>query len=268
MFLCVRLDLTSVPAFDAQTKRPAPGNSTRPVSSKFSMIDARAADAPVLTTAGDVDPTALKDLYRSHASRIYSPAYRFVGNAADAEELLQEIFLHAHRRLASFKQRSALSTWLHRLAGDAALADMDEASAEAEPPVAENVTAEARLPTGAAHFGIGAPDNGGWASGGEEPAGDRPDETLAAELDRVRAEADQTLAVQLDAAEERHRADIVRLEAEAGERADAAAREAQTVAGAQANEALAAESDPGFAPRQNRGSPTSSRWLNSATVPT
>ena len=41
MFLCVRLDLTAVPASDAQTKRPAPGNSTRPVSSKFSMIDAR-----------------------------------------------------------------------------------------------------------------------------------------------------------------------------------------------------------------------------------
>ncbi len=80
------------------------------------MIAARAADAPVLTTVDDVDTTALEELYRTHARRIYSLAYRFVGNAADAEELLQDIFLHAHRRLASFKQRSALSTWLHRLA--------------------------------------------------------------------------------------------------------------------------------------------------------
>jgi RNA polymerase sigma-70 factor (ECF subfamily) len=39
-----------------------------------------------------------------------------VGNAADAEDLLQDIFLAAHRKLDSFRGDSALGTWLYRLA--------------------------------------------------------------------------------------------------------------------------------------------------------
>jgi RNA polymerase sigma-70 factor (ECF subfamily) len=43
-------------------------------------------------------------------------ALRLVGNAADAEDLLQEIFLAAHRKLDTFRGESALGTWLYRLA--------------------------------------------------------------------------------------------------------------------------------------------------------
>jgi RNA polymerase sigma-70 factor (ECF subfamily) len=39
-----------------------------------------------------------------------------LGNASDAEDLLQEIFLAAHRKLDSFRGDSALGTWLYRLA--------------------------------------------------------------------------------------------------------------------------------------------------------
>jgi RNA polymerase sigma-70 factor (ECF subfamily) len=39
-----------------------------------------------------------------------------LGNAADAEDLLQEIFLAAHRKLESFRGDAALGTWLYRLA--------------------------------------------------------------------------------------------------------------------------------------------------------
>ena len=79
------------------------------------MIDVQAAEAPVLSGSND-DGATFETLYRTHAKRIYSLAYRFVGNATDAEELLQEIFLQVHRRLGSFRHEAALSTWLHRLA--------------------------------------------------------------------------------------------------------------------------------------------------------
>ena len=65
----------------------------------------------------------------------------------------------------------------------------------------------------------------------------RADDTLAAELDRVRAEAERTQAAELDVAEARHRTEIARLEAEAAESRDAATRDAR----AQADETLAAE---------------------------
>lgn len=59
---------------------------------------------------------AFEELYRLHAGRLYSVALRIVGNPADAEDLLQEIFLAAHRKLETFRGESALGTWLYRLA--------------------------------------------------------------------------------------------------------------------------------------------------------
>jgi RNA polymerase sigma-70 factor (ECF subfamily) len=62
------------------------------------------------------DLAAFEEVYRTHAGRLYSVACRLVGNQADAEDLLQEIFLAAHRKLDSFRGDSALGTWLYRLA--------------------------------------------------------------------------------------------------------------------------------------------------------
>jgi len=62
------------------------------------------------------DLAAFEELYRAHAGRLYSVALRLLGNPADAEDLLQEIFLAAHRKLDTFRGESALGTWLYRLA--------------------------------------------------------------------------------------------------------------------------------------------------------
>ena len=59
---------------------------------------------------------AFEELYNAHAGRLYSLAYRMLGNPTDAEDQLQEIFLTAHRKLGSFRGESALGTWLYRLA--------------------------------------------------------------------------------------------------------------------------------------------------------
>jgi RNA polymerase sigma-70 factor, ECF subfamily len=76
----------------------------------------RAADAELVARCRNGDLDAFEQLYRQHAPRLYSLASRMAGTSADAEDLLQEIFLLAHRKLDSFKGDSALSTWLYRLA--------------------------------------------------------------------------------------------------------------------------------------------------------
>ena len=55
-------------------------------------------------------------MYRQQAPRIYSLACRMAGSAEDGEDLLQEIFLQAYRKLGSFKGESSVGTWLYRLA--------------------------------------------------------------------------------------------------------------------------------------------------------
>ena len=64
--------------------------------------------------AGDAE--AFETLYRHHASRIYTLASRMAGSPEDGEDLLQEIFLQAYRKIASFKGDAAIGTWLYRLA--------------------------------------------------------------------------------------------------------------------------------------------------------
>ena len=76
----------------------------------------RADDMALVDRCRKGDLGAFEELYRQHAGRLYSVACRMVGNPSDAEDLLQEIFLSAHRKLDSFRGDSALGTWLYRLA--------------------------------------------------------------------------------------------------------------------------------------------------------
>ena len=77
---------------------------------------ARAAEIHLVDRCREGDLGAFEELYRQHSGRLFSLAVRMLGNPADAEDQLQEIFLSAHRKLQSFRGESALGTWLYRLA--------------------------------------------------------------------------------------------------------------------------------------------------------
>jgi RNA polymerase sigma-70 factor, ECF subfamily len=91
-----------------------PSNVTR--VSGAPAASARQDELALVERCRDGDLGAFEEVYRTHSGRLYSVAFRMVGNAADAEDLLQEIFLAAHRKLESFRGESALGTWLYRLA--------------------------------------------------------------------------------------------------------------------------------------------------------
>src|SRR3954469_12043216 len=80
------------------------------------MSTSKETDLALAARCRDGDLGAFDELYRAHAGRLYSLAYRMLGNPTDAEDLLQEIFLSAHRKLESFRGDAALGTWLYRLA--------------------------------------------------------------------------------------------------------------------------------------------------------
>lgn len=78
--------------------------------------DAGRAERDLVERCRRGDHAAFEELYRRHAPRLYNLAYRMMGSAADAEDLLQEVFLLAYRKLGSFRGDSAIGTWLYRLA--------------------------------------------------------------------------------------------------------------------------------------------------------
>jgi RNA polymerase sigma-70 factor (ECF subfamily) len=62
------------------------------------------------------DIPAFEELYQQHSTRLFNLAWRMCGTRADAEDLLQEIFLLAFRKLPDFRGDSSVGTWLYRLA--------------------------------------------------------------------------------------------------------------------------------------------------------
>lgn len=75
----------------------------------------RTADLELAARCRAGDAGAFEELYRQHARRLFSLVVRMIGSVDDAEDLLQEVFLQAHRKLSGFRGESALGTWLYRL---------------------------------------------------------------------------------------------------------------------------------------------------------
>lgn len=69
--------------------------------------------------AGDV--AAFETLYRQSVGPVFAVCRRIAGSEHLAEELTQEVFLRAWRKLASFRGESAFATWLTRLAVNEAI---------------------------------------------------------------------------------------------------------------------------------------------------
>ncbi len=61
----------------------------------------------------DGDSGAWAELVRTHHRRVYGLCYRFTGNAADAEDLTQDVFLKIYSNLSSFDMgRGSLQVWI------------------------------------------------------------------------------------------------------------------------------------------------------------
>ena len=58
---------------------------------------------------------AFEELVHAYQSKIYTLCYRLSGDAADAEDLLQEVLIRLFASIGSFDGRSAFSTWLYRV---------------------------------------------------------------------------------------------------------------------------------------------------------
>ena len=85
------------------------------------QMNGNEADWVVLAKAGNRG--AMHELYERNRSRIYSLAYRYVGNTADAEDILQDTFVKAFQSLqkCQLNENSYFATWLYRIAVNCSL---------------------------------------------------------------------------------------------------------------------------------------------------
>ena len=102
-----------------------PANATVATSATVTDIGNLGADAQaeraLVLAAQDGDATAFAGLVRRHQRRAYAVARAVVLSHDDAEDAVQEGFLHAFRALSRFRPEQAFGAWLHRIVANAAL---------------------------------------------------------------------------------------------------------------------------------------------------
>ena len=98
------------------------------------------SDEALIRSAAEGDVTSREILATRWLGRAYAAALSKVGNAADAEDIVQEAFYRAFRKLARLKDPSRFGPWLLQIVRNAAR-DLHRRSGRSRP-----LTAEAELP--------------------------------------------------------------------------------------------------------------------------
>lgn len=73
------------------------------------------ADRDLARRAGNGDRRAFQDIVDGNKQRMFTVARSVIGDAALAEDIVQEAFIKAYRALADFRGDCLLSTWLYRI---------------------------------------------------------------------------------------------------------------------------------------------------------
>jgi RNA polymerase sigma-70 factor (ECF subfamily) len=95
-------------------------------------------DEALAHRAAEGDESAFEALVARFQGRTYRLVRRLTRSDGDAEDVLQETFLQAYRGLPSFRSEARFSTWLFRIATNAALMQNRRAARRPTEPLDES----------------------------------------------------------------------------------------------------------------------------------
>lgn len=76
------------------------------------MADDLDRDAQLMLRFTRGDESAFIELVQTHKQRVFAFAYRFLGNAADAEDAAQEVFIKIYNAGDKYAVKAKFTTWL------------------------------------------------------------------------------------------------------------------------------------------------------------
>ncbi|HSR41572.1 MAG TPA: sigma-70 family RNA polymerase sigma factor [Longimicrobiales bacterium] len=79
------------------------------------------SEAQLIRRACDGDGSAVRELYDRYAPRVFAVVRRIAADEDTAQDYAQEAWIRAIRALPTFRGDARFSTWLHRIAVNAAL---------------------------------------------------------------------------------------------------------------------------------------------------
>ncbi len=87
----------------------------------MSRPDSSPDDRQVIQAVLKGDSERFGILVVRYQDRLFNGVSRMLGSAADADDVLQESFLQAFRKLSTFRESSSFYTWVYRIAINAAI---------------------------------------------------------------------------------------------------------------------------------------------------
>lgn len=79
-------------------------------------LNAQSSETDLVKSAQAGEEKAFERLFLLHKNRVFSICLRLTGNYHEAEDLAQEAFVLAFRRIADFRGESLFGTWIYRIA--------------------------------------------------------------------------------------------------------------------------------------------------------
>ena len=93
---------------------------------------AHAPDAELAVRIAAGEPAAFEALMRRHNRALFRTARAILREDAEAEDALQEAYLHAYRAIGTYRAEAKLSTWLARIVANEALMRVRKRTRRAE----------------------------------------------------------------------------------------------------------------------------------------
>ncbi len=113
----------------------------------------RYTDEDLVIKIKNGDQDAFEQLVHRYEGKIYSVAYRFMGNHADAGDLAQDTFIRMYQALPGFRGDSSFATWLYRIAANACRDELRKKQRRRNVSMDEMIEASpANIPTAASEY--------------------------------------------------------------------------------------------------------------------
>jgi RNA polymerase sigma-70 factor (ECF subfamily) len=129
-------------SMDKSALPPPAATSDEPVRPRVQLVD----EAELVRGCQAGDRAAMHTFYVRYQRRVFVLIARILG-AQEAEELTQDVFLRAFRAIGKFRGDAQLSTWMYRLAVNAALSHASRAGARAKRSVSDDELAALPAPS-------------------------------------------------------------------------------------------------------------------------
>ena len=90
------------------------------------------------------DETVFEEIVNRYSRRVYQLCYRILRNQEEAQDMAQEVFVRVYEKRGKFRGRSALYTWIYRIATNMCLTRLKKTRIQTVPLEAVEATLEAK----------------------------------------------------------------------------------------------------------------------------